>query len=373
MSSSETAKLVYAPEGMPALDLSGKSTSFFEFWPSWLMYLPVGVLWLLLAIRYRSLSLPLIANPGIPLSGMVGVPKSSVFDLAGVEAREWILPWLVYQVSDAPITEQCQIVQGLIEAAGLQLPIVGKPDIGCRGTGVQLIKNSVELEQYLRQFPLTGAIQFQRLADWDAEVGVFYVRYPEQAGGEITSMTLKYTPYVLGDGERSLGELVESDPRAGELAHLYKIRHAKNWDKVLASGEPYRLVFSASHCRGAIFRDAETLITGELCQKLDAIFDDISEFYYGRLDIKFRDVESLCKGEKFAIIEINGASSESISIWDRNTGFFEAVGTLMQQYRTLFKLGQANRKRGYNPPGLAALYKAWRYEANLTINYPEND
>jgi hypothetical protein len=45
----------------------------------------------------------------------------------------------------------------------------------------------------------------------------------------------------------------------------------------------------------------------------------------------------------------------------------------MKQYRTLFKLGQANRKRGYNPPGVAALYKAWRYEAKLVRIYPEND
>ena len=67
------------------------------------MYLPVVILWLLLALRYRSLSLPLLANPGIPLSGMVGVPKSAVFDLAGEEARKWILPWLEYQVSEAAI------------------------------------------------------------------------------------------------------------------------------------------------------------------------------------------------------------------------------------------------------------------------------
>ncbi|MBQ14518.1 MAG: D-alanine--D-alanine ligase [Gammaproteobacteria bacterium] len=358
---------------MPALDLSGKSTSFFEFWPSWLMYLPVVILWLLLALRYRSLSLPLLANPGIPLSGMVGVPKSAVFDLAGEEARKWILPWLEYQVSEAAIAEQCQIVEDLIDKAGLQIPIVGKPNIGCRGAGVQLIQTPAELKDYLQQFPVTGVIQFQSLADWDAEAGVFYVRYPGQPSGEITSMTLKYTPYVLGDGEHTLGELVRSDPRAGELIHLYKSRHAENWDKIIPAGEPFRLVFSASHCRGAIFRDARTLISEDLLRRLDSIFDDIPEFYYGRLDIKFSDVETLRKGEKFAIIEINGASSESISIWDRNAGFFAAVATLMKQYRTLFKLGQANRKRGYNPPGVAALYKAWRYEAKLVRIYPEND
>jgi len=62
------------------------------------MYIPVVIQWLLLAARYRSLSLPLIANPGIPLSGMVGVSKSAVFDLAGDTARQWILPWILFEV-----------------------------------------------------------------------------------------------------------------------------------------------------------------------------------------------------------------------------------------------------------------------------------
>ena len=47
---------------MPALDNSGRTTSFFEFWPILLMYLPVAIQWLLLAARYRSLSLPSIAD-----------------------------------------------------------------------------------------------------------------------------------------------------------------------------------------------------------------------------------------------------------------------------------------------------------------------
>jgi|GEM_PF-5207210 hypothetical protein len=80
---------LYVPPGMPPLDLSRRSTSFFKFLPVCLMYLPVVVQWLLLSIRHRGLALPLIANPAIPLSGMVGVAKSAVFDVAGEDARRW--------------------------------------------------------------------------------------------------------------------------------------------------------------------------------------------------------------------------------------------------------------------------------------------
>ncbi|MDD9894966.1 MAG: D-alanine--D-alanine ligase [Gammaproteobacteria bacterium] len=363
----------YVPPGMPPLDLSGRKTSFFEFWPMWLMYIPVVLLWLLLAIRYRSLSLPLIASPAVPLSGMVGVAKTAVFDAAGSDARKWILPWCVYRVTDIPLQRQSQSVLELLKRNNLVLPIVGKPNIGCRGAGVKLLKNEAELESYLSNFPAAGSIQFQQLSEWDAEAGVFYVRYPNTDGGEITSLTLKYTPYVIGDGKSSLAQLIAADPRAGELQYLYAERHKQQWYEVIPEGRPYRLVFSASHCRGAVFRDGKDHINIKLTQALDRIFDNIPDYFYGRLDIKFKDLESLKAGENFDIIEINGASSESINIWDRNTSFLTAIKTLLQQYHTLFKLGHANRARGHKTPGLLALFRAWRIEKNLVKQYPYND
>ena len=202
---------------------------------------------------------------------------------------------------------------------------------------------------------------------------MFYVRHPGSESGEITSLTLKYTPYVVGDGESTLGELVAADPRAGELQHLYAERHRNEWEQVIPDAQPYRLVFSASHCRGAVFRDGNEYIDKRLVQSLDRIFDDIPGYHYGRLDIKFRDLEKLQAGEDFEIIEINGASSESIHIWDRDASLGSAVKTLLQQYSTLFKLGAANRKLGHKTPGLMALIRAWQYESQLVRQYPNND
>ncbi len=337
------------------------------------MYIPVVIQWLLLAARYRSLSLPLIANPGIPLSGMVGVSKSAVFDLAGDTARQWILPWILFEVDGQAIRRQFEMANKALTSAGLEYPLVGKPNMGCRGVGVRLLADEAELQDYLQGFPVGGCIQFQKLSQWDAEAGVFYVRDPEKAQGEVISLTLKYTPYVVGDGQRQLGELVAADLRAGELLHLYRSRHVARWHDVIPRGEPYRLVFAASHSRGAIFRDARELIDQKLSQSLDKIFEDIPGFYYGRLDVKFKNVESLSAGVDFNIIEINGASSESINIWDRNAGLATAIKTLLQQYHTLFKLGNISRKRGTRPPGLRALYRAWRFENNLVKQYPQND
>ena len=245
--------------------------------------------------------------------------------------------------------------------------------MGGRGAGVKLSRAGAALESCLEGFPAGGSLMLQRLSDFEAEAGVFYVRDPVSERGRITSLTLKYTPYVVGDGVHTLAELVAADPRARGVPHLYEERNAEHWHKVIPAGNPWRLVFSASHCRGAVFRNGGHLVTTELTRALDRIFDDLPGFYYGRLDIKFRDVESLQAGRDLQIVEINGASSESIHIWDRRTGFFDAVKTLLQQYRTLFKLGAAHKKRGCKPPGLWPLYKAWRHELQLVKRYPAND
>jgi hypothetical protein len=359
--------------GMPSLDIHGKSLSLFEFWPTWLMYFPVFVQWLALAVRYRSLSLPLIANPAIPLSGMVGAPKSAVFRAAGAYASQWILPWITYCRSALPLDQQVQTILHRLNERGLSLPVVAKPEIGCRGAGVKLIKTFQQLQQYLAGFPLGATLQLQELAAWEAEAGVFYVRKPGAVTGRITSLTLKYLPYISGDGLSTFGELLAADPRAGKLQRLYKARHIRHWDEVPEVGEHRPLVFAASHCRGAIFRDGAPHITAALTECLDKIFADIPEFYYGRLDIKFRDISALQRGEDFVIVEINGASSEPINIWDRNTRFIDAVKCLLRQYRTLFSIAAANRLRGYRPPGLRVLWLAWRHELALVKRYPTND
>src|SRR5262245_16916501 len=43
-----------------------------EFWPAWLFYPPVAIYCLWLCVKYRSLTLPTAANPGIFSGGMVG-------------------------------------------------------------------------------------------------------------------------------------------------------------------------------------------------------------------------------------------------------------------------------------------------------------
>jgi len=359
--------------GMPPLHHDGKTVSFFEFWPLWLMYIPVGLLWLVLACRYRSLTLPLIANPKLPVSGMVGVGKSQVMEQAAGCCAESILPWIHHRIGQETPKRQAAIVEAQAAASGIEYPFVCKPDIGCRGSGVKLTHDIGQLERYLAAYPQGIGVIVQKLASWEPEAGVFYVRSPDEPTGRIVSLALKYSPYVIGDGVSTLAQLIARDRRAGNLQHLYRERHREHLDDVIEAGQSFRLVFSITHSRGGIFRDGNDLITPALTASIDRLMSYIPEFHYGRLDIKFSSIQRLQQGRDIEIVEINTASAESLHIWDRNAHLGTALKTLLWQYRTLFKFGQINRKRGFVPPKLSEVWRRWREEKRASAFYPLTD
>jgi len=350
-----------------------KIVSYFEFWPMWVFYIPVAIQWLILAIRYRSLTLPLIANPKLTVSGMVGVPKSELMLQATGECKNSILSWDIHTVSKLAIEIQMDHWLEILKQKAINFPFVCKPDIGCRGAGVKLVHNRQQLLEVMKSYPIGATLMAQILASWEPEVGVFFVRQPGELQGNIVSLTQKHNPRVTGDGIHTLGELVEKDPRAKLLIAIYQQRHLKNWHNIIPLDSEYSLLFSSSHCRGAVFTDAREHITDDLNRRISKIMQGLPEFHYGRLDVKFKSLEDLKLGGHLEIIEINGASSESIHIWDKNATLIGAVKTLLWQYHTLFRIGFKNKKLGYKPPGVIKIISLWRKEQKLVKHYPLTD
>ncbi len=66
----------------------------------------------------------------------------------------------------------------------------------------------------------------QKYVPEPGEAGLFYIRYPHEAEGRITSLTLKFAPCVTGDGRSTLETLVRADTRAGKVPQLYLRRLA---------------------------------------------------------------------------------------------------------------------------------------------------
>lgn len=361
-------------KGMPPLEVSDNGTSFFEFWPAWIMYTPVVLQWFFLSAKYKSLTLPLIANPSIPLSGMVGESKADILNLTSKESSKAVCGFTSFtRQTERSAAEDAKTVLEQYYAEQLKLPAVAKPDLGCRGVGVRLIESEQQLIEYLELFPIGAKFLLQEKSIYQAEAGIFYIRYPGQKEGKIISITLKYTPWVVGNGKQTLKELILADHRAGKLSHIYLERHSDNLNNVLGDGKAYRLAFAGSHTFGSIFRNGNEYITNELGKSLDHFFDGVSGYHYGRLDVKFKDIDTLMQGKDYQILEMNGASSEATHIWDSRTSFTEAIKTLLNQYKVLFEIGNLQRQAGHEVPSLLSLYKAWREEKSLTKHYPSTD
>ncbi len=88
-----TALLVLLAGTAPAI--ARKIGSFFkrwaqwEFWPSWIFYLPVGAMWIWLGARFRGFTLPAIANPGQKNGGLIGESKGHILSELIVAAPEF--------------------------------------------------------------------------------------------------------------------------------------------------------------------------------------------------------------------------------------------------------------------------------------------
>jgi hypothetical protein len=374
----EPAAAVARPhQGMPPFEQDGPPLSYFEFWPMWAFYPPVMLYAGWLMLRHRGVLLPTAANPSFPGGGFFGESKAVILALAQRHVPQWVAPAIRIDrpeadVAMAPAVE-CQAALAALKRAGIGLPVVAKPDLGCRGAGVKLVRSAADLQAYLQAFPAGASLVLQQLVPFEGEAGIFYCRRPGQAQGRVVSITLKYFPHVTGDGTRTLRELILADPRAGQLTHLYFRRHSARLDQAPAAGESIRLAFAGSHSRGAIFRNGTHLVTPEMEACFDSISQALPEFHFGRFDIRFERFADVQLGRGFSIVEINGAGAESTHIWDRRTSLLSAWRDLMRQYRWLFEIGAANRQRGFLPMRWADFMAGYRREKALTPQYPPTD
>jgi len=164
--------------------------------------------------------------------------------------------------------------------------------------------------------------------------------------------------------------LVLRHPRAVLMAETFFRRHAADLARVPAAGERVALVTSGNHCQGTIFRNGTHLVTEALERRIDEISRSIPGFYFGRFDIRFADLESFLQGDGFKIVEINGASAEATHIWDASVSLLDAYATLFEQFRMLFAIGAANRKRGSRPSGVIRFVRDVRSFRKLARSYP---
>ena len=332
-----------------------------EFWPMWVFYPPVGAYLLVLAIKHRSLTLFTLANPGIPQGGLALESKSEILSSFGPGTAEGDDPIARFVLVDAGAAEgRFETVREFMKENALGFPLVLKPDIGERGQGVAIVKSEREARSYLEdcEHPVIGQEFVPGL-----EFGVFYVRRPGDARGELLSITEKVLPTVTGDGERTLEELILDDPRAVKMAKFFLDQWAYHLGEIPSKGEVIRLTELGTHCRGAVFRDGRSHATDALLEAIESLSRRFDGFYFGRYDLRVPSVADLEAGRNFKVLELNGVTSESTHIYEPGRSLFAAYRDLFRQWRFAFEIGAANRERGLRPTTASEVWQLLRAHA----------
>ena len=340
-----------------------------EFWPAWLFYIPVGVNYLWLAIRYRGFTLPTAANPGIFSGGFVG--ESKIATLRDLLATSPKFTAEAYLLEGATPAERLASLEQLRGHHGLDHAFILKPDVGQRGVGVKLIRTPEQATEYLHS--TNAPLLIQQYSPGPHEAGVFYYRFPHEPRGRIFAITEKIFPIITGDGQRTIEELVWADERARFMAEKYLSRFGDRRSEVLPTGETVKVVEAGNHAQGCIFRDGAHLWSRELERRIDEISQRLDGFFIGRYDIRYSTDGELRAGSDFQIIELNGAASEATSIYDSRNSLFAAYRTLFRQWELVFAIGAANRRHGFLPTAPTLLWRKWRETTALIATYPLAD
>lgn len=341
-----------------------------ERWPKWLICVPLVLQWLYLSARHGSTTLPSCANPCITAGGLVGEGKLEYFAGMGPLARQATAAHCAITPGEGRLPDA---VKTAMQRAGLAFPVVAKPDLGMCGFGVCRVDTLEALQAYLAAFPAEQTVVLQTYLVEEGEAGIFYAREPGQPRGRIIGLALRRFPQVTGDGTHTLGALIAVDVRARRLLDSAHHALAADTDAVPAAGQVVRLATIGSTRVGGLYTDGGAHATAQLTAAIDAIAQDMPEFYFGRFDIRFSSVTELREGQGLCIMEINGAGSEAIEAWDPATPLLTAFRIIFAKQARLFAIGAAMRARGHRPISLLRLARLHHMQQKLLDQYPPSN
>lgn len=306
-----------------------------EYWPWYIIYIPIFVYWLWCGIKARSILYISAVNPGFDYGGIIGASKMKILQ----KIPEKYLPLSLLADSSTPLEK----IMLALQQNNLRFPVIVKPDIGERGYKVELIQNETALKKYLSN--VFGNVIIQEYIDQPIELGVFYYRIPEESQGVISSIVEKGFLKVAGDGESTIEQLMLKNERARLQVKRLKASSAVDLIRVPERDEVVRLEPIGNHVRGTTFLDGNHLISKELIRLFDNISEEIEGYYYGRFDLRCENMDSLYRGE-FKILELNGAASEPAHIYSPGFSLREGYRVLFYHWRTLYKISKTNHARG---------------------------
>ncbi len=304
-------------------------------WPFFMIYTPLGFVWLYYAVKARHFWFLSPVNPTLEFSGFEGESKREMYE----QLPKHLYPRTIY----VDPTLRFEHLLAEVKAAGFRYPILAKPDVGMKGMLMRKINNPSQLEYYHRNVTVDYVIQ--DMIELPMEFSVFHIRYPGREKGVVTGFIAKDYMSVTGDGHSTLKQLIDEHPKARFKDEEMTMRHGENFSKVIPAGEKYYLSIAGNHNRGANFVNLRNEIDDRLCSVFDKISLEVETFYYGRYDIKCSSVEDLKQEKNIVILEYNGVGAEPNHIYDCGMSYSEALREILMHWRHMYAIGRINHKQ----------------------------
>jgi hypothetical protein len=308
-----------------------------EYWPFHVVNAAIYPVWIWYCIKARSFFFFGASNPSIKNGGFLMEPKSEI---------DLLIPGL-YKPDTLFFTPGAEVgeIRKAVSDRQMRYPLVIKPDIGMQGKAVIKVHDENELRNAVSQFTVNFLVQ--PFIPFPKELGIFYVRYPDEEHGRITGIVEKEFLAVTGDGCSTIETLLYNTPRYILQIPALKKLLGSEMNHILQKGENRVLVPYGNHVRGSLFLDSTHRNTKEIEAVIDNLCRSIEGFYYGRLDIRFNSFEELAGNKNWTIIELNGAGSEPTHIYDPKHSLFFAWKEIIRHWKILYRISMQNKRRGF--------------------------
>ncbi len=308
-----------------------------EYWPTAIVHAPTMLMWLWFAVKSKALFFFTRANPVIETGGVLGESKINILN----RIPSHFLPKTIFinrsQTSIPVITQ-------LLSEKGMTYPLIAKPNIGERGFLVEKLTSEEDLRQYLDQTPVDFLIQ--EFISLPIEISVLYYRLPTASTGHITSLCIKETLKVKGDGQSTVEELMQAYPRAILQLARFRKKYPAILKHIPEKGSIVELEPIGNHSRGTTFLNGNHHIDDQLVRVFDTIGFQMDDIYYGRFDMKCASMAKLKAGKDFKILEFNGIASEPAHIYQPGYSIFKAYRDLWQHWKIIFQISQEQKQKG---------------------------
>ncbi len=308
-----------------------------EQWPFKILYAPIAPVWFWYMLRSRAVWFFTPSNPKLTFGGMEGEPKKEMHNL--------LPPHLCPRFFNVQPSENFEDVLANIKGLEIHFPLIVKPEVGGQGILFRKLDSVDQLKNYHEKIPVEYFVQ--ELIIYPLEVSLFYYRHPGKMKGTISGFLQKIPLQVTGDGVHTLEELILTNAKSKKRSKDLRLKHGKNFKRILNNGENYILSYAANHNRGARFID----LKNEINEPLIAMLDEIShptDFFYGRYDIMCNSIEELKQGKNFVILEYNGCGAEPNHFYDTGYTLLNAWKEILKHWKILYKISRYNYNKGIN-------------------------